>query len=1079
MSDAYDQSTSSPTDSADTIPAAGTFFRRARADRPVPAQGLFEGKVVGDFRLGKLLGQGGMGQVWEAYQDSLSRQVAVKFVRPERVTEYQLKLFAREARAGGRLSHPGIVTVFGHGESDGLAWIAMELVPGAWDLRDFLDEMMRANELPAGYDRRVATFVAKIADAVFAAHEAGVIHRDLKPQNILITEDDLPKVTDFGLARIVDESALSVTGDLAGTYFYMSPEQVAAKRSGLDHRTDIFSLGIVLYELLSLVRPFQGDTEHQIAEQIMGKDPADLRTIRSRVPRDLAVITGKALEKDRDRRFGTMGDLAADLRRWLANEPIQSTSPTRTDRVVKWCKRNPTKSVASVLVSVTFVVILGLMLKLETKTEEAEDSARIAEQRATDLDAERAKLATTNDELASKTELAEEQTALAQFEERVAATRLNDILSLSASKDLEELIAEADELWPPDPELIPRYEDWLERVRLLIEGRSANEQNGLAARPSLVRHKLKLDELRELAIPVIEENALDKAREHASFGELESKRAESLWFARMLWLESWPDEAEVEATLTGGTLPSDSEGLSELVRSLIGGDALQENALQHGQEMRALLIARRALEAANDHQRANSLDMLAWATFRVGRLDEALAISDAAVAIAKDRTIQESHTRLLAVASHWQYDALEQRSVDRNVLTGEIVDLKLEVGESRFADPQDAWWHRQLLLLVDGLEALVDRQSGLASDTLEAKFGWGILKRLDFAQSIAERSVSSPRAKMLWDGAIDAIGSSPKYAGLTLTPQLGLLPIGPDPASGLWEFAHLMTGEPAVREENGQLRLKEATGLVLVLIPAGTFQMGAQSKDPAQPNYDARAQIDESPVHTVSLSAYFLSKYEMTQGQWQRVSGSNPSSYNPKNSTPLWNRAGRAINLLHPVEQVDWVESRSIVEVSSLQLPSEAQWENGCRAGTGSVYWTGEDLDSLKGAANLSDAYGKSHGNGSFELYEANFDDGNTAHAEVGSYFANAFGLHDTHGNVWEWCLDNYEATAYEHEEVRDPLILVEGPTFRVSRGGSFFDTAVRARSARRFTNSAAGGANNLGLRPARALQVSTTPLHD
>jgi serine/threonine protein kinase len=350
-----------PEDTTKPTSDSPSFFRSGVREPVVPTPGLEPGKIVGDFELLTQLGQGGMGQVWEARQISLSRSVAVKFVRPERVTEHQLELFAREARAGGRLSHNGIVAVYGHGESDGLAWIAMELVPGAWDLRDFLDEVTRMGEVPDGYDKKVAQFIAKVADAVQAAHDAGVIHRDLKPQNILITESDDPKVTDFGLARIVDEQALSHTGDFAGTYFYMSPEQVAAKRAGLDHRTDIFSLGIVLYEMLSLVRPFQGDTEHQVAEQILMKDPPDPRTLRSKVPSDLSVICLKALEKDRDKRFGSINDVAADLRRWLSNEPIHATAPTRIDRVVKWCKRNPTETVAGIVIAVLMAIIATFM----------------------------------------------------------------------------------------------------------------------------------------------------------------------------------------------------------------------------------------------------------------------------------------------------------------------------------------------------------------------------------------------------------------------------------------------------------------------------------------------------------------------------------------------------------------------------------------------------------------------------------------------------------------------------------------------------------------------------------------------
>jgi hypothetical protein len=394
--------------------------------------------------------------------------VAVVFVRPERVTERQLELFAREARAGGRLHHPGIVTVHGFGTSDGLAWIAMEFVGGAWTLKDFLDDVARAAEVPEGYDRHVANLVAEIADAMQAAHEAGVIHRDLKPQNVLVTSEDHPKVTDFGLARITDESALSATGDFAGTYFYMSPEQVAAKRAGIDHRTDVFSLGVVLYELLALRRPFEGDTSHQVAAQILAKDPPDIRTIRSRVPRDLAVIAGKALEKDRDRRFQSMQELAADLRRHLADEPIHARPPTRLERVVKWAKRNPGKSSAAAILAVTFTAIALLLFAnvranraLSAKTIESEERRVIAEQSA---ERERA----TADLAKANAERATEEKERADRETEAATRKADEVLRLSALQELDDLVAEADRLWPAVPENLPKYEEWLKRAHELI-----------------------------------------------------------------------------------------------------------------------------------------------------------------------------------------------------------------------------------------------------------------------------------------------------------------------------------------------------------------------------------------------------------------------------------------------------------------------------------------------------------------------------------------------------------------------------------------------------------------------------------
>jgi len=340
-----------------------SFFKSGEHERPQPAPGLEAGKVIGDFRLVELIGQGGMGQVWEAEQVSLRRTVALKFIRPDRLSEKQLAYFEREARAGARLNHPGIVAVHGFGMSDGVAWIAMEMVDGCWTLRDLLDDLSATGDVSADYYRRVTAFMTDLASALQAAHESSVIHRDLKPQNVLITSDDRPKLTDFGLARIEDEAALSVTGDFAGTFYYMSPEQVAARRIGLDHRTDIFSLGVVMYEMLALRRPFEGDTTHQIAEKVLMSEPPDLRKVRSRVPVELSVICGRMLEKRREDRYQTMAEVADELRRFSSHEPILATPPGPVQRIIKWGRRHPARSLASSVAVVGLVIIVVLLGK--------------------------------------------------------------------------------------------------------------------------------------------------------------------------------------------------------------------------------------------------------------------------------------------------------------------------------------------------------------------------------------------------------------------------------------------------------------------------------------------------------------------------------------------------------------------------------------------------------------------------------------------------------------------------------------------------------------------------------------------
>jgi len=366
----------------------------------------YEGMVLGEFTLMRILGRGGMGEVWEVEQKSLSRRVALKLLLPERVDSRGLEFFAREARAGGRLAHAGIVSVHGTGEDEGLHWIAMELVEGACDLRRSLEGVRERPELPGNYYEQCAHFLTRAADAMDVAHAAGVIHRDLKPSNILITPDNQPKISDFGLAKLTDEQSVSVPGDLAGTYLYMSPEQVSAKRMQLDHRTDVFSLGVVMYEMLTLVRPFEGDTSEQVAYKIMLVDPPPPNELRSRVPDELSVICGKAMAKAPDRRYGSMAEFAADLRRYLADEPVLAEPPGPVDRAVKWTRRNPTQTAVIGVAAAALVVIswLGLV---------AWDNGKLASGRAESLEARRKELARANSGLKEQREEAEAQARIA------------------------------------------------------------------------------------------------------------------------------------------------------------------------------------------------------------------------------------------------------------------------------------------------------------------------------------------------------------------------------------------------------------------------------------------------------------------------------------------------------------------------------------------------------------------------------------------------------------------------------------------------------------------------------------------
>ena len=377
------------TQASEGLHRVGRRPRQSRSEHP----SIQPGKTLGDFRLVRFIDHGGMGQVWEAEQLSLGRRVALKLLLTgQALSEKQLATFRQEAMAGGRSRHPSIVAVLAYGEVEGIPFIAQELVGDGWTLADVIDERRKAGDLQPGWYRELAEFFAATADAMASVHALGVTHRDLKPSNILIGDDERPMVADFGLAKVAGEATLSASGDLAGTYRYMSPEQLLAKRIGIDHQTDVFSLGATLYEALTLERAFDGDTLHQISERVIFHDPPEPRSLRSKVPRDLSVICVKALQKRRSDRYADMQAFADDLWRWLKHEPIVAQPPGLVDRALKWTRRHPVVSAASAVAIVALSVMAWMQWQLGVaneglvaETDRANSQAALAQGRATEL----------------------------------------------------------------------------------------------------------------------------------------------------------------------------------------------------------------------------------------------------------------------------------------------------------------------------------------------------------------------------------------------------------------------------------------------------------------------------------------------------------------------------------------------------------------------------------------------------------------------------------------------------------------------------------------------------------------------
>lgn len=325
------------------------------------------GAALEEFRLIRELGRGGMGVVYLAEDMSLKRGVALKVLHTSSDPDGSyLARFTREARTVAKLSHPGIVKVFRAGKHADVAFIAMEYVEGSTLRQKFSDYAReRRGGVKARPDARyleVAALIAEVAEALDHAHRNGVVHRDVKPSNIMVDAEGHAHLTDFGIARTVTETTLTSDDAIAGSIPYMSPEQARVANSQVDHRTDIFSLGVVLYEALTSKRPFDGATNPAILHALLTSDPVPLQRVDKSIPRDLAVICHKAIEKPVLDRYQTAAALAADLRTFIAGGPILAGPPSYWKRFRRFsAKRQRTLVVVSIL-----MLLAGLIASMYT-----------------------------------------------------------------------------------------------------------------------------------------------------------------------------------------------------------------------------------------------------------------------------------------------------------------------------------------------------------------------------------------------------------------------------------------------------------------------------------------------------------------------------------------------------------------------------------------------------------------------------------------------------------------------------------------------------------------------------------------